>query len=172
MFLIVGTSCDNYLEEVPKSSISPANFYKTEDDALSSINGAYAALQDNAYYSRYYVTSSEHAGGNCYTRTGDAGEQGVLLNLIDNGMINSFRYNISVWKAIWQAVNRANSVLTHVPDIEMDADLKARILAEAKFLRALNYFNLVRRWGGVPIILSETNSSDLIALQVVKNSVR
>ena len=55
------------------------------------------------------------------------------------------------WIGQWQAVNRANQVITNVPNIEMDGALKNRLIAEAKMLRAYFYFNLVRVYGGVPI---------------------
>ena len=60
---VMTTACSDsdFLEETPKDSISPANFYKSADDAEAAVNGAYTALQDNAYYSRYWVTSSAHA---------------------------------------------------------------------------------------------------------------
>lgn len=169
--LFVGVSCEDFLEEVPKSSISPANFYKTADDALAAVNGAYAAFHTDNYYSRYYIEGDAYAGANAYTRTGATSERGSFYNLIDFGMVNNARYNTPVWQAIWEAINRTNAVLNNVPAIEMDETLKARIIAEAKFLRALNYFNLVRRWGGVPLILDETTTSDLTVLQVPKNSL-
>src|SRR5690606_31211204 len=55
------------------------------------------------------------------------------------------------WNGQWDAVNRCNQVITNVPPIEMDEDLKARYIAEVKFLRAYYYFNLVRIFGDVPI---------------------
>src|SRR5262249_23796732 len=52
----------------------------------------------------------------------------------------------------------------HVPTIPMDTVLRSRIVAEAKFLRATHYFNLVRLWGGVPIKLHETQGLDSLAI--------
>lgn len=163
-------ACDEFLVEVPKDAVSPDQFYQTEADARAAVNGAYAALQDLGYYSRYWYTSSTHASDGSYSRISPGGDRGEIVNLLDAGMLISDRYNISIWRAIWQAVNRANAVLTHVPGVEMDEGLKARILAEAKFLRALHYFSLVRRWGGVPIILTETNTSNLVELQASRNT--
>src|SRR5205085_7425658 len=73
-------------------------------------------------------------------------------------------YVQSVWQSAYDAVNRANAVLDHVPNIAMDEALKNRIVAEAKFLRALHYFNLVRMWGGVPLKLHETVGLDSLAI--------
>jgi len=167
---VFATACEDYLDEVPKDSISPVNFYKTGQDAEAAVNGAYAALRVNDYYSRYWVTSSTHASDGTYTRLSVTGDRGVIIHLNDVGMIGNRRYNKAIWGAVWQAINRANAVLDNVPEIEMDETLKARILGEAKFLRALTYFNMVRRWGGVPLLLNETNSSDINELQVTRNT--
>ncbi len=168
--IVFSTACDDFLEEVPKSSISPANFYKTQDDALAAVNAAYSALQPDGYYGRYWITSSVHAGDGDYTRLGTGSDRADIILMRDAAMLTSDRYNIQIWNAIWKAVNNANAVLDNVPDIDMDETLKARIIGEAKFLRALNYFNMVRRWGGVPIVLHETSTSVLADLQIPKNS--
>lgn len=167
---LAAAACDDMLVEVPRDTISPVNFYQTADDAITAVNGAYAAFQDNGYYSRYYPMASTRASDNTASRLGPRGDRGVIMNLIDAGMIVNDRYVMEPWGAMWQAVNRANAVLTHVPGIEMDERLKARVLAEAKFLRGLHYFNLVRRYGGVPVILTETSTSNLVELQVTRNT--
>ncbi|MGB3798938.1 MAG: RagB/SusD family nutrient uptake outer membrane protein [Lewinella sp.] len=163
------TSCEDFLDEVPRDSVSPANFYNNDGDALAAVNGAYAALQSTGYYSRYWINASVHASDGAFSRV--ASDRGAINNLNDAGMLSSNRYNEQTWAATWQAVNRANSVLGNVPGIEMDEDLKARILAEATFVRALTYFNMVRRWGALPIILEETNTSSLLELQVSREPV-
>ncbi|MDX1768185.1 MAG: RagB/SusD family nutrient uptake outer membrane protein [Arenibacter troitsensis] len=167
---ILAGACSDYLDEIPKDSISPVNFYQTAQDAESAVNGAYAALRVNDYYSRYWMTSSALASDGVFTRLGTTSDRAEIIQLNDAGMVKSPRYNIAIWGAVWQAVNRANAVIDHVPDIEMDETLKSRIIGEAKFLRALTYFNMVRRWGGVPLILTETKSSDITELQVARNT--
>ncbi|MEZ4884009.1 MAG: RagB/SusD family nutrient uptake outer membrane protein [Chitinophagales bacterium] len=167
---IIATSCSNFLDEIPKDSISPANFYETADDAIVAVNGAYAALNVNDYYSRYWMTSSALASDGTFIRLGSTSDRAPLIQLNDAGMLVSSRYNILPWSAVWQAINRANAVIVHVPEIDMDATLKSRIIGEAKFLRALTYFNMVRRWGGVPLILTETSTSDIKELQVTRNT--
>lgn len=64
----------------------------------------------------------------------------------------------SIWSTVYSAINRANAVIGRVPAITMDNDLKARYVAEAKFMRGFYYFTLVRLFGGVPIITTETTS--------------
>ena len=72
-----------------------------------------------------------------------------IAMLYDARMITNSRYNRNLWNQTWKAVNDANAVIDNVPNIDMDATLQAQIIGEAKFLRALSYFNMVRRWGGV-----------------------
>src|SRR6476659_5154048 len=77
----------------------------------------------------------------------------------------SHAYVQSVWASMYDAINRANSVLDHVPGIDMDTTLRTRIVGEAKYLRATHYFNLVRMFGGVPLKLHETQGLDSLSLE-------
>ncbi len=166
------TACEGFLEEVPKDSVSPANFYKNADDAEVALAGAYAALNNgNGYYNRYWMNASTHASNVSYSRLSVTGDRGVIIHLNDAGMISNARYVRDTWNAVWEAVNRANAVIDNVATIDMNVDVQNRIIGEARFLRALHYFNMVRRWGGVPILRNETTSSNILDLQVTRNSV-
>src|SRR5690606_11667008 len=59
-----------------------------------------------------------------------------------------------IWQQHYAAIKRANVALAKIPNIDFDSSLKNRLLAETKFLRALYYFNLVRLYGDVPLVLS------------------
>ncbi len=154
--LVLG-SCESFLEEDPKSFISAANFYENEADAKSAIAGAYASLQ-NEYYGpalgmyAFMVLHSGAADGRGSQAPISIYDQ--VLNQVNIGRIGA------LWGRLYTAINRANAVLDNVPDIEMNEALKARILAEAHFLRANAYFELVRGWGPVPLRLTETKGVD------------
>ena len=60
------------------------------------------------------------------------------------------------WNVLYQGIRRANVVIEKVPVIPMNESLKARYIGEAQFLRALYYFDLVRAFGGVPLVI-DTN---------------
>jgi hypothetical protein len=72
----------------------------------------------------------------------------------------SFEVNYDTWWHHWRGVYRANQVLANVPGISMDETLKARYIGEAKFLRALYYYNLVTIWGNIPLILEPSKPAD------------
>src|SRR5665647_3381152 len=60
-----------------------------------------------------------------------------------------------IWIGHYAAINKANIALERIPAITMDEKLKNRLLGEARFLRALYYFNLVRLYGDVPLLLTD-----------------
>src|SRR6478736_2172094 len=159
-------ACDDkkFLTERPFDFIGPANFYNNAGDAQAAINGVYADFINSSgdnYYGRNFVMIVEHMTEMWTSRLGATNER---MQPDVYAIPVSHAYVQSIWAAAYDAINRANSVLDHVPNITMDTVLKSRILAEAKFLRATHYFNLVRLWGGVPIKLHETQGLDSLAI--------
>lgn len=147
------SSCQNdFLEENPQSFISPDQFYKTEGDANAALIGVYNSLR--GIYSQDITFVGDLAGEQTWP--------GVSNSNVDRTNIDAFQFDpanvilANNWANNYIVINRANSVIDNVPNITMDADKKGVIVAEARFLRALCYFNLVRTFGGVPLRLNET----------------
>ena len=164
--LAVVLACNDkqFLTEKPFDFISPNQFYRNASDALAAINGVYAdfinSTGDN-YYGRDFVMLVEFPTEMYTTRLSATNERSQP----DNYSIPvTHSYVQGVWASAYDAINRANSVLDNVPKIDMDTTLRARIVGEAKFLRALHYFNLVRLFGGVPLKLTATQSLDSLDL--------
>jgi starch-binding outer membrane protein, SusD/RagB family len=142
-----------FLEKKPLVGSTIENFYKTEADAIAAINAAYAPLQfelSPAGHFRWFwgdiMSDDSEKGG-----SGD-NDQPLLAALEQfQGPVNT-DYLESEWAADYEGIYRANLVLTHVPGIEMNAQLKERILGEAHFIRAWFYYNLVTIFGGVPLV--------------------
>jgi starch-binding outer membrane protein, SusD/RagB family len=164
--LTVALACNDkkFLTEQPFDFIGPQNFYKNSGDALAAINGVYAdfinGTGDN-YYGRNFVMLVEHPTEMWTSRlsaTNERSQPDVYAIPVSHSYVQS------VWSSAYDAINRANSVLDHVPSIDMDPALRDRIVAEAKFLRATHYFNLVRMYGGVPLKLHETVGLDSLSL--------
>jgi len=151
---LVMTSCEkDFLERKPIIGVTEENFYKTEADAIAAINAAYATLQfqlSPAGHFRWFwgdIMSDDAVKGG----SGD-NDMNTLLQLENfNGPVNTDLLE-SEWGASYEGIYRANVVLAKVPGISMDPKLKARILGEAKFIRAWNYYNLVTMFGGVPLV--------------------
>ena len=146
-FLTVFTSCDNLLQEEPLAQIGTEFFYKNETDALAALTAAYADLKSgNGYYRQIFVSNLFAASDQ---GTPNAGKHGNFRN----GTITSTDPNLPVmWTEIYVGIKDANNVIAKVPAItDIDEQLKLRILGEARFLRGLHYFNLVRCFGEVPL---------------------
>lgn len=155
-------SCENMLDEVPKNFVSRSNYYQTEADAQGAINGAYAAIGPDFFGITYYLLIELH--GDFLNGRGSQAPISLVDRVLDQQNIG--RANTS-WAAIYTAINRSNAVLDNVPGItNMNEEVKTRILAEAHFLRALCYFELVRGWGAVPLRTKE--STDLSTLSMAR----
>ncbi len=150
------TGCDSFLEANPKSQIASSNFYQSEADAIGGVNDVYNALtgvyDPNGVPRLSDLTSDEAHHG--FPPPTDK------FNLQAYQFTAQNRFFQISWTFLYQGVNRANTAITRIPDVEMDEELKARLIGEAKFLRALFYFNLVRLWGGVPLVTEPTQSLD------------
>ncbi len=146
------SSCENMLEEVPKNFVSKANYYQNESDAEGAIAGAYQGLQSDFFGITGYLMTELH--GDFLFGRGSQAPITIWDQILDQRNIGRCATN---WSSIYKTINRANSVLDNVANIEdINPETKTRILAEAHFLRALCYFELVRGWGAVPIRKNET----------------
>ena len=155
LFLIVlftsFLGCSDLLEEVPVSDLSVENSFKTEADAKAAIIGVYNSLQLEGVYgkSQTLFSTDEHNAGskvplsglNLYTFTADNVE--VIL---------------PIWRDHYEGINRANLAISKIPGITMNVDERNTLVAEAKFIKALLYFNLIRYYGDVPYKEAETTS--------------
>ena len=143
--------CSDLLEEVPVSDLSVENSFKTEADAKAAIIGVYNSLQLEGVYgkSQTLFSTDEHNAGskvplsglNLYTFTADNVE--VIL---------------PIWRDHYEGINRANLAISKIPSITMNVDERNTLVAEAKFIKALLYFNLIRYYGDVPYKEAETTS--------------
>lgn len=165
--LLAGCRKD-FLDLKPLSQPNANNFYRTANDFGNAVNGAYDALQSTSQYGGDFNTLLEARSDN------------VLDN--DPSSNAGLRYNIDrfiepttntilrdTWGSLYTGINRTNLVLDKIDAVDFDATLKARYKGEAQFIRALSYFNLVRLWGRVPLVLTAGTTAD--ARQYVRNEV-
>jgi hypothetical protein len=149
--LVTLAGCD-FLKRDPLGTIAPANFFQSSDDAEASLTSCYDALQGGGAYGQDLIAMGEMPSDNCTTANGDVNALEKIIWTPNTSQI----YN--VYRQAYAGVNRANVVLKYVPTVSMDTARRRQILGEARFLRALNYFNLVRAYGGVPLRLQPSES--------------
>ena len=151
------SSCSDFLEQNPQTDLSENDFYKTADDILSAENGVYSSLQEGDIYGNWYVFGEIPSDNTRNQLSGSVTTQNEFDQFyIDtqNSMIANF------WKAAYKVINRTNTVLGRIDGIEINTELANRYKLECKFIRALMYFNLVRVYGDVPLVLKEISISE------------
>ena len=151
------SSCSDFLEQNPQTDLSENDFYKTADDILSAVNGVYSSLQEGDIYGNWYVFGEIPSDNPRNQLSGSVTTQNEFDQFyIDtqNSMIANF------WKAAYKVINRTNTVLGRIDGIEINTELANRYKLECKFIRALMYFNLVRVYGDVPLVLKEISISE------------
>ena len=161
--LVVAAGCNKTIDKTPISSLTTSNFYKTAKDAETGLVGAYNGLYQQ-FYIWDYVTNGDAQSDNCY-----AGGNNPDNFAIDNFSLTPLNGNATRdWQGLYAGVADANAVLDNVPAIVDVAftgnNRKAQILGEAKFLRALHYFNLVTTYGDVPLALTNNVSGNAFFL--------
>ncbi len=157
-------SCQPDLNLAPLGSPASSTFYRTPADAESAVTGAYSTLR-TIYRDEVIVTPNVIAADDGIPfLTGNADR----VALWRYGLVSTNTFTGGIWSNCYQAIQRCNVVIERVPSITMDETLKKRYVGEAKFIRAMMYFNLVRFFGDVPLATNETTSLENVQLPRAK----
>jgi tetratricopeptide (TPR) repeat protein len=145
-FLALGcmaSSCESLLEEEPKTIVSE-NFYQSKSDFEAATNAIYFPLR--------MVRSEQIAVLSAHTDWGYGRGSRAQYNDFDGFNPTNISAAADRWNSFYQGIRNANIVIEKAPLSEqLSEDERKHFLAEARFLRALTYFDLVRNWGGVPL---------------------
>lgn len=147
---IVATSCRKELDQVPISTATTETYYKQPSDFIQAVNATYNALRN---FPDRLMNLSEVRSDNIYPSNDVARDHDPINNFSSNIAPNN--YVEEAWTADFSGIFRANTVLQQIQDNGSEiltAALATRLTAEARFLRAFFYFDLVRFYGKVPII--------------------
>jgi len=132
------------LERYPQDELSTATFWQNDDQAKEGIMGCYQCMRYGyIYYYHFMMDVCSDAG------------QGVgngFYNITRGTWTSSTSFVLGKWQQTYEGVARTNYVIKSLGTAKNVSDnVKAQIIGEAKFLRALYYFNLITHFGGVPI---------------------
>lgn len=168
VFLILG-ACDDFLEEEPKDQISIGQYFNSPEDARSIVNGIYRSGAAT-FYNGSFAGSEVMMGGYMSglfdnerkgERAGPQEAQNLSLN-----PVNLDQYLGNWWASAYEAISRANTAIKYSPTVEDLSETETnRLLAEAKFFRAFNYFFLVKNFGDVPLITTPYENLDNIFVE-------
>ncbi|WP_106832262.1 RagB/SusD family nutrient uptake outer membrane protein [Parabacteroides pacaensis] len=153
-------SCsDSFLDLAPQHYLNESTFFKTEEHFTQATNGVYERLRgitnvpaalmgemrsDNTHYIRYEADRAQRQ----YEEIAD------FINDEQNIMTDDMYYNC------FSGISRANTILERITDKPFTDEFKNSVIGQAKFLRALFYFYLVRYFGEVPLYLKEVKGPD------------
>ncbi|HEY9487891.1 MAG TPA: RagB/SusD family nutrient uptake outer membrane protein [Chryseosolibacter sp.] len=151
--VLITTSCkDDFLEVPPQGEEPSEQFWVSADDAAKAVNAMYANLR--SWPQVAFAPIAVESLGSDDTEKGSSASDATFLNTYDNFTVSPTDGQLlDFWNGQYQSINLANQVLDNVPSIALDENLKARYLAEAKFVRAYAYFRLTRAFGDVPLRL-------------------
>jgi len=151
-------SCEKELIQNPTTTKVADNFYANEAEMEEAVNAVFATLQFTGVYDTAMPAVGELPGEDAYDETpaNDGGNYGMLDDFI---VIPQSSLIADVWEDTYKGIQRANIVLSRIQEVEFeDAALKEARTGEMLFIRALLYFNLVRTFGDVPLIVDEVEN--------------
>ncbi|KIA98628.1 carbohydrate-binding protein SusD [Flavobacterium sp. KMS] len=161
------------LEVTPTSFVTEDNYFKTQDDAVASVNAVYASLSldpgEQSLFGRNLYFLTDMATDYAAAGVSATNPQVRALSSLTHDA-TSDRVQVA-WRQIYSGINRANVSIDNIPKVSGSEVVKTRLINEAKFIRALLYFQAVRLWGGVPIVLHEPKSIDLESLKANRATV-
>ena len=148
-FIIFFGSCK--LEPVIYSSTGTATYYSNESEANLGLNGVYQ-MYWNIYKVGYWHDMNDYPAG-LAVNIGPTSSRYSAWDFAVDG-----QDELLMWSSIYNAINRANTLMDGIEKSVISDAVKTHIRGQARFLRALGYFELVKLWGGVPLHLKGTAS--------------
>ncbi|HHB51629.1 MAG TPA: RagB/SusD family nutrient uptake outer membrane protein, partial [Saprospiraceae bacterium] len=135
LLVVFLSSCSGFLDKKPLGQLTSDNFFETEEQAVWATNAIYNQLRDwdVSVFSTIGLTDiiSDDAD------KGSTPTDASFLSELDNFTFDAENIAFGgVWRGHFRGIYRANIVIDRIPEIEMDEGLKARLLGEARFLRA------------------------------------
>ncbi|KOS08157.1 hypothetical protein AM493_01470 [Flavobacterium akiainvivens] len=156
----IAVSCDDDLNVDPRNAINENDFLNNPDNAVALVNGVYNKMLDFDMYSFSWigVTSITSDDADKGSTPGDTGSDKHRMDALSFDATDpSFN---EVWKSRYAAIYRANNALGYLEQLSIDETLKNRLIGEVKFLRAFWYFDLVRCFGDVPLVVEQIDLND------------
>lgn len=157
-------SCsDEYLDVEPKGVFLSGNYYANQEQAYTGLVAVYDVMRKNSGGFENIVTMM-NAGSDDHYAGGGNSTDGAGIQSFSNYSLNPIDMPLSFWSDHYQGIYRANILLLRLPDATMEESVKTRYAAETKALRANYYFNLVRMFGNIPLILEPISTSDMYSV--------
>ncbi|PWB27939.1 RagB/SusD family nutrient uptake outer membrane protein [Flavobacterium sp. HTF] len=164
--LFFTASCENDLDQDNPNKLTTEQYWKSENDAHAGVNSIYAMFYKDGLWARWIyfrldLTSDEGYSNSPWVELADW----TRFNYIN---YNFWEGNVVTWRDTYKAIFRCNQVIAYVPEIPFqNEDDKKKVIAQAKFLRALHYYYAAILWENIPVVLAPSKPTDTPAQQNV-----
>lgn len=157
--VILNTSCNKFLDKDPLGQITEDEYFNSETNANAAVIGAYRSMMNSFSYGQSTVIVPEFSA--VHVRHSAVFPEYETFATHNIQAINPWTSNM--WQALYATINAANNVIDEVPNMDqsmISEEKKKLFIGEAKFIRALNYFFLVRAFERIPLKLKATKEGD------------
>lgn len=145
------SSCDDFLTESNPNKIPTGSYFQSETDVAKALNGAYVALRSKYCMGEGSTLFTEERSDNT-GRIDNQSAAGEPFQFTNFAILPSNTYLKSYWTGLYKTINDCNYTILGAEKTDMDPAVKKNYMAEAKFIRALVYFEIVRKWGDAPLV--------------------
>ena len=165
-----GSCTEEFVDVTPKGSFLSDNYYANQDQATAALVGVYDAIRKNTGGFENMVGMMNAGSDDFYAggggSTDGAGIQGFSTHTLTGTIVPG-----SFWNDHYQGIFRANTLLLKLPGVAMPDNVKARFSGESKALRAMYYFNLVRLFKNVPLLLDPLTATNMYEVEQATSEV-
>ncbi len=152
LFTVSILSCSqDFLERKPKGQLTYDTFFETQDHAIWATNAIYQQFRNWEMCAFPWIGLTDILSDDA--DKGSTPNDALYMLELDEFTFDATNAAVSgAWQGCYHLIFRANLAIDKIPDIDMDLALKARLVGEAKFLRAYTYLRLVQWFGDVPLV--------------------
>ncbi len=158
--LLAATSCQKeFLDRKPLGQLTYDTFFENEDQAVYATNAIYNQFRQWDCISLPWIGLTDIISDDA--DKGSTPTDALYMLELDDFTFDATNTAFgSVWRGYYQAIGRANIAIQRLPDVNMDAAKRNRLIGEAKFLRAYAYFLLVQWFGDLPVITTPLKADE------------
>ena len=159
-------SCSNFLDISPQGQQTTDNYFTNADECKAAVMGCYALADQSDWWQIDRTRMFGDAGSDdAWKGNAIAGDQREFGDFARFFWLPNNEWFDNRYTHIYQSIGNCNAALVGVGKAPIDPALQQQLLGELKFIRAYNYFELVKGYGGVPLVLAPVSPAEAIALK-------
>lgn len=158
-------ACKSFLDAPPQGQQTTINYYTTADECKAAIMGCYALADQDDWWKIDRTRMFGDAGSDdAWKGNAIAGDQREFGDFARFFWLPNNEWFDNRYTHIYQSIGNCNAALEGIAKAPIDAAVQAQLMGEAKFIRAYNYFELVKGYGGVPLVLTTVSPSESLSI--------